>query len=362
MTTSTSPQEPHPSAAKQTLKLHDPGELLAAIPALLGFVPEDSLVILCLGGESDNGIEMVVRHDLVSLVAEPERMLALASQLRTLFDETAVGSVSFVVIDSDWAGDEASEWHRELVADMGSLLIAGGAQIKGALLASKIGCGDSWASLLDSRAGAIPDPMESAVAAAHVFQGRMIRGSRTELASTIAPALAGELETMRSLIDDLCGEVRRRREMGGPSALRRELEMVLSAVAASESGEAAEGREVAMLAMAISAPLVRDALLALVIGDHADGAERLWGLMSRLLPAPERAESLALCAVSAYARGDGPFAGICVEAALDADPEHRLASLLREALDQGMHPDRIRQLAEIGRECAADLGVFLPAP
>lgn len=363
MTTSTSPQDPVPAGdAQRALRLHNPGELLAAIPALLGFVPEDSLVILCLGGERANCVEMVVRHDLLSLAAAPDRMLALASQLRALFDETAVDTVSFAILDSDWTSGEAEDWHRSLIGELGSLLIADGASVKGALLAREIACGAKWASLLDPRAGAIPDPKESAVAAAHVYQGRLIRESRAELEDVIAPAPPERLDAMSRRIRDVRAEIEPRRVLGGRPALRLELELVLSAVAAVDSGAEPHARELARLAVAISAPQVRDAVLSLVTGDHAAAAERLWLLMGRALPDPERAEATALCAMSAYARGDGPFAGICVEAALEADPEHRLALLLRRALDQGMHPDRIRSLAEVGVECAASLGVFLPAP
>lgn len=367
MTTSTSPQDPgHPHRERgpapgdsRTLRLHDPGELLAAVPALLGFVPADSLVILCLGGELENCVEMVVRHDLRSLVTEPARRLALASQLRTLFDETAVNTVSFALIDGEWRGDDAADWHRELVGDLGALLIAGGAQVKGALLVREIALGAEWISMLDRRAGRVPDPMESAVAAAHVYQGRMIRGSRDELEEAIAPAAEAVREEMSVLIAQARAEVQWRRELGGPVAVRQELELAIAAVSASAAGEEPDAPGLALLALAISLPAVRDALLALVARDADGGAERLWALMSRRLPDPERAEAAALCAVSAYVRGDGPFAGICVEAALAASPDHRLANLLREALDQGMHPDRIRELAEVGRECAADLGVFL---
>ena len=161
-------------------------------------------------------------------------------------------------------------------------------------------------------------------------------------------------------VEELRECVESRRAAGGLPVVRRELEMVLSAVAGCDGGQEPDEAELAVLALAISVPAIRDALLALMTGDAAAGAERLWMLMARRLPDAGRAEAAALCAVSAYARGDGPFAGICLEAAMAANPEHRLAHLLREALDQGMHPDRIRKLAEVGRDCAADLGVILP--
>lgn len=362
MTISTSPQDPGPSADSRTLKLHDPGELLAAIPALLGFVPADSLVVVCLGGERHNSVEMVVRHDLLSLVAEPERMLALASQLRSLFEDSQVGSVSFVLIDGDWDCADPRDWHEDLVAEIGTLLIAGGAEVRGALLARDITGGGPWTSLLDPRAGRIPDPRDSAVAAAHVYQGRMIRDSREELEASIAAGPEEEVAAMAQRIAEVRAAALARREFGGRRALREELEAVLCAVALVDSGDLPEAEEIARLAVAITSAQVRDSLLGLIAGAHSAAAEKLWSLLARTAPPAERAEATALCGLSAYARGDGPFAGICVDAALDANPDHRLSILLRQALDRGMHPDDIMGLAEIGQECAASLGVRLPAP
>jgi hypothetical protein len=67
-----------------------------------------------------------------------------------------------------------------------------------------------------------------------------------------------------------------------------------------------------------------------------------------------------LLAFSAYARGDGPLAGISLEAALRCAPAHRMASMLDTALQSGMRPERIRELADTGYRLARRLGVRLP--
>jgi hypothetical protein len=67
-----------------------------------------------------------------------------------------------------------------------------------------------------------------------------------------------------------------------------------------------------------------------------------------------------LLAFSAYARGDGPLAGLALEAALSADPNHRMAGMLDTALQSGMRPEQIRELAGTGYRLAEKLGVRLP--
>jgi hypothetical protein len=105
---------------------------------------------------------------------------------------------------------------------------------------------------------------------------------------------------------------------------------------------------------------VRDTLYALAVGESAGEAESLWALLSRNLPRPWRAEALVLLAFSAYARGDGPLAGVSLEAALRCDPDHRMAGMLDTALQSGLRPEHIRDLAVTGYRLAKQLGVTLP--
>jgi hypothetical protein len=60
---------------------------------------------------------------------------------------------------------------------------------------------------------------------------------------------------------------------------------------------------------------------------------------------------LALLAVSAYVRGDGPLTGVALSAALAADPGHRMAGLLDVALHGGVRPEELR--AVIAKAAAA---------
>ena len=60
------------------------------------------------------------------------------------------------------------------------------------------------------------------------------------------------------------------------------------------------------------------------------------------------------------ARGDGPLAGVSLEAALRCDPRHRMAGMLDTALHSGLRPEHIRELAVTGYRLADRLGVRLP--
>lgn len=118
--------------------------------------------------------------------------------------------------------------------------------------------------------------------------------------------------------------------------------------------------DMARLAHGLTDPRVRDTLYALAVGADAAAAESLWVMLSRALPEPWRIEALVQLAFSAYARGDGPLAGVALEAALRCDPHHRMAGMLDQALQSGMRPDKIRDLAFTGYRLAQRLGVKLP--
>ncbi len=118
--------------------------------------------------------------------------------------------------------------------------------------------------------------------------------------------------------------------------------------------------ELARLAWALADLRVRDTLYALAVGENAVQAEALWALLSRTLPDPWRVEALVQLAFSAYSRGDGPLAGVALEAALSIDPTHRMAGMLDTALQSGLRPERIRGLAETSFRLADQLRVELP--
>jgi hypothetical protein len=125
-------------------------------------------------------------------------------------------------------------------------------------------------------------------------------------------------------------------------------------------GQPLSDAELAELGCALSDPQVRDTLYALAVGDTAGQAESLWALLARTLPLPWRVEALVLLAFSAYARGDGPLAGVSLEAALRCEADHRMAGMLDMALQSGLRPEDIRELAVTGYRVAKRLGVRLP--
>ena len=213
------------------------------------------------------------------------------------------------------------------------------------------GCGSS---------GPVDDPSASPLAAAAVLDGRRLYPRRADLQTVIAvddPAHSAELA-------EAVGRraaAREKAHRADPTGCsRRDVENAMAAAGRVAGGQTLSDAELAELGCALSDGHVRDTLYALAVGETAGQAESLWALLARTLPQPWRVEALVLLAFSAYARGDGPLAGVSLEAALRCEPHHRMAGMLDTALQSGLRPDDIRGLAVTGYRVAKRLGVRLP--
>ncbi|WP_064065541.1 DUF4192 domain-containing protein [Rhodococcus gordoniae] len=372
MTTSM-PSSSHP------LRLTDVGDVIAALPALMGFPPARSIVVMCLTPTGDaptrpNGkvatIGAVMRHDLVLSGAGepvPELMRAAFRRFCAVCAREGAESVVAVLVDDELTDrhDPAVAEVCRLVDDFADHLDAVGIDLAGVYALPEISGGATWFVPGQDIIGTVADPGSSVVAAARVFEGSPIRGSRNELEALLAPYPPAVRQEVARCIDEVV-ETRDReyercaREGGGERADRVELQAVLAHVEAYAAGTDPSAPDVAELAVLLANRTVRDAAMGLATGPLARAAERLWSELARALPDPERADAAALVGFGAYVRGDGPLAGVALTAALESDPRHRLSDLLDQALQAGLRPDAIRGLAETGHEIAMRLGLGLP--
>lgn len=361
----------------RTLRVDEPGDLLAAIPAMIGFPPERSLVVALLRPEQAAGeraiIEAVVRFDL-DQDGGRVRGAALIPYLTQICATLGSAEVLVVIVD-DRVREPGSRRERArirsgagpfggLAGSLSRRLEAVGIQVGGGWMVRSLEPGQHWWSLLgpDHR-GVLPDPATSPVTLAHVLDGRQIRTGRSELIALVTPdpALTAEvaelLDSALAVARDRYARFVRRGDPAGYS--RQALDYVLWQITNIESGAVLEATEIAELIAALRDRPVRDTMFALALGDHASAAEQLWIALVRASSGLDRAEFATLLAFGAYARGDGPLAGIALQVALEAEPAHPLAALLETSLHVGLRPENLRRLARCGFETARDLGIDL---
>lgn len=325
----------------QDFTISSPQSLVAMIPAILGFLPQQSLVVATVAGRQ---LGVTMRVDLTPTLTDD------IGQLVDLAARQDVDSVLVVVVD------RTDTEHRTLISALTDGMEAHGISVQGAVIVPEISDGATWRCIQDECGahGVIDDPQSSPMALAAVLAGRPIFRTREELVSLIAPSPAA-VAALTPILDG-------HNPAGDDDEPRRAVEAILAAISEVEDGATLDIATLGALAAPLTDVRVRDMLFATAFSNRAAAAERLWLAMARVLPPRHRAEVLALQGYSAYSRGDGPLAGVCFAAALADHNEHRLARLLDEALQAGASPRMLHTAAESSYLLAEAYGVALPTP
>lgn len=334
-------------------ELNRPATLIAALPAILGFVPEKSLVLVSLAAGE---LGSVMRADLCDELAD--RVGHLAELVAAANPAAAIA----VIVDANGAQcPRCNEEYRQLCAALAAALSQRDIVLWAAHVVDRVAAGGRWHCVDGCGcSGVIDDPSASPLAMAAVLDGRQLYPRRSDLQAVIAvddPVRSAELAVAlgHQAADR---EIAHRADSVGCS--RQDVENALAAAARVADGQSLSDTELARLGCALGDARVRDMLYALAVGENAGAAESLWALLARVLPEPWRVEALVLLAFSAYARGDGPLAGVSLQAAPCCEPGHRMAGMLDTALQSGLRPEHIRDIAVTGYQRAEQLGIRLP--
>jgi hypothetical protein len=328
--------------------LRDPAQLLAAVPYVLGFRPGNSVVLIGHRAPEGCHLGLVLHAELPARQDRARQARALAPRFTTA---PHTGVTLAVIGGRRRSGGPPP--HAGFVDELVDAFADVGLPVLHPLWAADIAEGARWGCYrAESCGGVLPEPSSTLAATVAIGNGTVVFDSRDELAALLAPrspeALARRAETLSGLSEPPWPEATR--VSHGTSA-------ICAALGPGRGNEGPLDDETAIrLAAALTIPEVRDTCLAMAVppGSHvARAAERLWLTMVRELPPPQRAEPATLLGYSAFMRGDGAFAGMALENALEAAPNHLLARLLSTVLDRGMPPEELLGLAMAAEELAS---------
>jgi hypothetical protein len=315
--------------------------IVAAIPQLLGFVPTDSLVLVCLTGPRSR-VGPVVRVDLFPPGS--------TDMVRQLTQHAVRYADSAVVVCYDDAGRPAClDPVLEALARGGvpvvSALCVGGGVIREAATARAM-ADDPGIPVLDQS-----DPQSQQLAAATVLAGRRVLATRAELAASIAGPEGPADDGFRTALADA-----RDRFEAILAESPRDLTVPLS-VALDEAFArvVSEDRSPSGVGPGAAADLIvlighigcRDQLVARAVGRGDASAIPALISVARRCPRDCAAEICAVLAAAAYRSGDGALAQCAVDRTLESAPSHRLGNLLRAAFTAGIPPQSLAALSEI---------------
>jgi hypothetical protein len=332
---------------RPVLRVRDQGELVAAVPAMLGFHPSESLVLMATGGRSGRRLGLTLRVDLPP-PGHPQYAehaeLVVASAVRGLLLDEPAGAIAVVVSEP---GPLA---HSLLACHVESALDAQRIPIQALMWAECTAGGARWACYESCGCtGSVPDPATTPFVAAMVAEGRVVHADRAALEAVVAPADQSALRRREErLIRAADGELDSA-EGGVVLDPAAGISVVDAAIADAAAGRLAlaDARIVA-LATALGLPEVRAWALRRSAGPEAAAVEQLWAALARETPDPEAAEPATLLAVSALLRGDGALANVALDRAERAWPGHAFAALVRRAALAGIRPSAMRDMLTRG--------------
>lgn len=306
------------STTPTTLTARTPEDLLAVVPVVLGFVPQDSVVMLTFGTPR-------AFHARVDLPPGRSGIDEAIESLREPAFRHRVPHVVFVVYSDD--GAPAKRVSRALVkAFRGS-----GIEVVDVLRAD----GKRWFPLLRGRPG-VPECGVPYDVSAHPFavqavlDGRVTHGSRAELAASLEPVP----ELVDALAAALARLPRRGRRPAGEEAWAG-LQVLGHLLAGSRPSD----DEAARLLVGLQSTEVRDTVWALMDRDCSRELVAFWTDLVRRAPAPLTPTPAALLAFAAWLSGHGALAWCAIDRCVEADPDHVLAAHVAQLLLQAVPPE-----------------------
>ncbi|MGW3661711.1 DUF4192 domain-containing protein [Streptomyces sp. NPDC005141] len=358
--------------AEHQVTLRTPAELADALPYLLGYRPEDSIVLVALhdrerrgrfGGRARLGIPAHA-EDWPSVSEQLAQGLVKGSERRSSRPESMVA----YLCQEPGSGESGRDVMERLRPLAQLLRTACGRLDVPVIEALCISDGRFWSYTCPGQ-GCCPAegtpmglPGTSVLAAAATYAGLQVRGSLKDLTARLLPweggaALGQEvaLDTAsmalvpRILEDDSRAEVAEE-----ALALARRIRDRLadsSPVSGTRPADLRddgllENDEAATLILGLQDRTTRDRAAQWMEGDEAGPALRLWRALARRCVGPYRehaAAPLTLAGWVAWSMGDELEAREALAMALGADPDYLFARLLHQACNEGLDPESVRR-------------------
>lgn len=304
----------------------DPQQLLGLVPYLLGFEPEDSVVLVGFSGDIHR---VTMRLDLAAFWCS-ESCFEEAARFAAVADQHSLDALVVIVYAQSW--DASTLVLDEFVPALAARLEAAGSMVGDVHLV--IGERWWWLTCSDEAAGEWPfegRPLElgnTRTAAEAVYAGMTKLGSRRELEATATPP-----EPDRAAFVAACRWSNRQQPEKRVSALASMLDR---AVADPGALGDEDHRRLGALVRNVEN---RDRALARITRENAPPMVETWTQVVRQTPTPLRPHPLCLLGLAAWLGGSGSLLLVCAEEAQRIDPYHRLAALLLGIVDNAIDPN-----------------------
>jgi hypothetical protein len=336
------PPQPDPQVR---IRPGSPAALLAVVPHLVGFVPQNSLVVM--GTEPPRGrVKVTLRFDL------PDPPGAGACADIAAHAVAIVGSQRLTAMTAVGYGPDA------LVAPVAFALLdaarQAGIELRDVLRVQNgrywsYACGDEACC---PAAGTPFDPAGDPGAAALARAGHQVLPDRAAVAALVAPlggiAAASMRQATRRAEQHAARLLKKVRTSGRLGAARQMIAAEgLNAVGTMiatyrDGGRYATDYQIAWITVALCDLRVRDDAWARMDPAYLDAHRRLWIDVTRRAQPGYVAAPASLLAFVAWQSGDGALANVALDRALADQPRYSMAQLLRQVITAGAPPSLAR--------------------
>ncbi|EPJ37259.1 hypothetical protein STAFG_5703 [Streptomyces afghaniensis 772] len=371
----TGPHVPSPAydghGGEHQVTLRTPAELADALPYLLGYRPEDSIVLVALhdrdgrgrfGGRARLGIP-ANPDDWPSAARQLSHGLVTGSERRGARPESMVA----FLCQEPRKGESGREVMERLKPLAQRLRVECGSLDVTVVEALCISDGRYWSFCCDNAVCCPPEgapmglPGTSVLAAAATYAGIQVRGTLRELRARLLPwENAAALEQETALDTASLALVPRILDDAGRADVADETLQLAGRILDRFAGaqpvsgmlladlrddELLAHDEAARLILGLQDRATRDRAAEWMEGDEAGLALRLWRSLARRCVGPygeHAAAPLTLAGWVAWSTGDELEAREALAMALSADPDYLFARLLHQACNEGLDPESIR--------------------
>jgi hypothetical protein len=303
---------------------------------MIGFPPTDSLVLVTFHLCDRLRLGATIRADLPAEKHGPD----LVQQLCPTVVDQDVDVVVPVVVGGGTA-DPPDLPYRWLIELVGQGLADVGIGVTHPVWVPAVERDATWWCYENIECtGQVPDPRSSAVTALFALSGLVTYGSRAEMGAHLAPDPEDRTAHRAHLLAERAAD----RAEADPVEQWGVMRAAIDSAAERPELPELDDEQIVRLLETLYDPLVRDNCLTVLLTEDADAAERLWTVLTRASPVPERAEPACLLAMSAYLRGEGVLTNLALDVVLDAEPDHVMAELLRDLVDTGTPPQWFRAM------------------
>ncbi|WP_433858587.1 DUF4192 domain-containing protein [Streptomyces kronopolitis] len=396
---SSTPSDPAPSSApadavpappaEAQVTLRSPAELADALPYLMGFYPDDSVILVALHGDRGR-FGGRVRLGIPSDTAQwPDVADQLADCLVNAGkDRDARPEAILVYLCQEPARGESGKDVKDRLRPLAQRLrTACGALDVPVLEALCLSNGRFWSYCCPDFRCCPADgtpmvmPGTSVMAAAAAYAGMQVRGSLKEMEARLTPRTGRRAAEQEKTLDTAAGAlVPRMLERDGAAAVRKRTLALAAAMihrfrqdTPSGSNRARDACDDALITDAEAADLIlglqdrvtRDRAAEWMDGSVAAPALRLWRALARRCAggyAEHAVAPLTLAGWVCWSTEDGPSARVALGSALSLDPEYTFAQLLYRAINEGLDPEPLRRCLREQNQEVGNAADGAPAP